>query len=138
MLLTITTYQAILTWSTAPIDYGVVFVRLHKINGFTERDHVWAVHQMSHSRKRRQMSMLQLDQRSLTRSTGIRLHDQVVASKKLGTNTVLTEAPAEHGDYAKRSATYFAEIGIGTNPVSTFRVLFDTGSCEFWVPDESW
>lgn len=31
----------------------------------------------------------------------------------------------------KRLATYFGEIEVGNQP---FRVLFDTGSCEFWIP----
>lgn len=50
----------------------------------------------------------------------ISLHQQVLAQKKL--------------------ATYYGELQVGTNQNpdqtfgQTFKMLFDTGSCEFWVP----
>jgi cathepsin D len=35
----------------------------------------------------------------------------------------------------KRLATYYGEISVGTGDVpQKFNVLFDTGSCEFWIP----
>jgi cathepsin D len=42
----------------------------------------------------------------------------------------------------KRLATYYGEIGIGYDPKDPgksqmFKMLFDTGSCHFWVPGEN-
>lgn len=40
----------------------------------------------------------------------------------------------------KRLATFYGDIGVGVgtpgdpNKVQSFRMLFDTGSCEFWIP----
>ena len=40
----------------------------------------------------------------------------------------------------KRLATYYGDIGVGTGVgsdnerIQTFKMLFDTGSCEFWIP----
>jgi hypothetical protein len=48
------------------------------------------------------------------------LHQQVIANKKL--------------------ATYYGDIGVGVGTkrnkkyIQTFKMLFDTGSCEFWIP----
>ncbi|KAH0478720.1 MAG: uncharacterized protein KVP18_001414 [Porospora cf. gigantea A] len=33
--------------------------------------------------------------------------------------------------------TFFGTLSVGRNPTSTFKVLFDTGSSEVWVPDSS-
>lgn len=59
------------------------------------------------------------------------LHQQVIANKRL--------------------ATYYGDVGIGVsssdcaelrnNPQSkmqtqVFKMLFDTGSCEFWIPNQ--
>eukprot|EP00923_Selenidium_pygospionis_P055989 GHVN01097416.1.p1 GENE.GHVN01097416.1~~GHVN01097416.1.p1 ORF type:complete len:228 (-),score=14.94 GHVN01097416.1:80-763(-) len=62
-----------------------------------------------------------LDSKKNTRSRKVEfgqipLHSSVVPSRKL--------------------ATYFGTIGVGDNPTSNIKVLFDTGSCEFWVPGE--
>eukprot|EP00742_Colponemidia_sp_Colp-10_P000450 GILJ01000491.1.p1 GENE.GILJ01000491.1~~GILJ01000491.1.p1 ORF type:complete len:437 (+),score=60.40 GILJ01000491.1:76-1386(+) len=54
---------------------------------------------------------------SLIQEGEVPLHQQVVAEKRL--------------------ATYYGDIGIGSNPSTYFKVLFDTGSCEFWVPGGS-
>ncbi|CEM31597.1 unnamed protein product [Vitrella brassicaformis CCMP3155] len=59
-------------------------------------------------------SFLQL---SLRGGDRLPLHTQVLASKRL--------------------ATYFGTIGIGKSPTTHFKVLFDTASCELWVPDQS-
>ena len=47
----------------------------------------------------------------------ISLHQQVLAQKRL--------------------ATYYGELEVGIDPSSPpqiFKMLFDTGSCEFWIP----
>ncbi|XP_026191083.1 gastricsin-like [Cyclospora cayetanensis] len=113
------TCHATFTASGAPVsvEHSDFSLKLNKIDSIIERNHVRMIHKRGLYYRRSPTSFLQLGQKTLSRFTGIRLHDQVLASKKL--------------------ATYFANIEIGTDPVSTFRVLFDTGSCEFWVPDES-
>lgn len=39
-------------------------------------------------------------------------------------------------------ATYYGDIGVGSllpyaKETQTFKMLFDTGSCEFWIPSDS-
>ena len=42
----------------------------------------------------------------------------------------------------KRLATFYGDIGVGIGlknddkKIQTFRMLFDTGSCEFWIPSK--
>lgn len=39
----------------------------------------------------------------------------------------------------RRLSTYYGDIGVGTyndSKIRYFKMLFDTGSCEFWIPSE--
>ncbi len=70
------------------------------------------------------LKMLQMNLRetSFLAASQITLHQQILAEKRL--------------------ATYYGEIGIGYDPVNPeksqmFKMLFDTGSCHFWVPGEN-
>ena len=51
------------------------------------------------------------DETSLLEMQSVELHKEVLKEKKL--------------------VTYYAELQVG---LQTFKVLLDTGSCEFWVP----
>ncbi len=70
--------------------------------------------------KLRQSSMLQLLETGSSTSMSVAAHSREVPLEE----EILTE---------KHLATYFGRIGINGHP---FSVLFDTGSCEFWVPSE--
>ena len=54
---------------------------------------------------------------SLMETQQISLHQQVLSQKKL--------------------ATYYGELLIGKTNPQLFKMLFDTGSCEFWVPSSN-
>lgn len=84
--------QLMLLASTAPIQHSGLSLRLEKIDDFQERNHVWAVHQRRNIRRRRYFSLLQLGQRTVSRFASIRLHDQVLASKKLGITAVFAQS----------------------------------------------
>ncbi|PFH31076.1 aspartyl protease [Besnoitia besnoiti] len=103
----------------AKVRHSNVSIPLFKIDSSYEKEHVKQLHQLRSlgSRMKSMSRFLEVRQRPLFSVTEIPLQDQVIASKKL--------------------ATYFGEIGIGDGPTTNFRVLFDTGSCEFWVPDET-
>nr|CEL67690.1 TPA: eukaryotic aspartyl protease, putative [Neospora caninum Liverpool] len=103
----------------AKVQHSNISIPLSKIDTIYEKEHVKQLHQLRRmaNRMKAMSGFLQLRQYPLSSVSEIPLHDQVIATKKL--------------------ATYFGEIGIGTEPETTFRVLFDTGSCEFWVPDET-
>lgn len=83
-LLTAAVYHSLLCALTNPVDHSELSVRLKKVDDFVERNHVWFVQQQRPFRRRRYASFLQLGQQTLTRSAGILLHDQVLASRKLG------------------------------------------------------
>lgn len=83
-LLVTITFHALALGSANAVCHSEAFISLKKMEDYIERNHVWAIHRSRRSREGRQVSLLQLGRRSLTRFAGIRLHDQVVASKKLG------------------------------------------------------
>nr|ABK31937.1 aspartic protease 6 [Toxoplasma gondii] len=106
--------------TAAKIQHSNVSIPLSKIDTIYEKEHVKQLHQLRKMANRMKTipEFLQLRQHPLSSVSEIPLHDQVIASKKL--------------------ATYYGEISIGSEPERAFKVLFDTGSCEFWVPDETW
>ena len=77
--------QVIIFASAAPVEHSGFPVRLDKIDAYLERNHGWAIQQKRAFRDGRHFSLLQLGQSRVTRLANIRLHDQVLASKKLGT-----------------------------------------------------
>ncbi|EPT28592.1 aspartyl protease [Toxoplasma gondii TgCatPRC2] len=105
--------------TAAKIQHSNVSIPLSKIDTIYEKEHVKQLHQLRKMANRMKTipEFLQLRQHPLSSVSEIPLHDQVIASKKL--------------------ATYYGEISIGSEPERAFKVLFDTGSCEFWVPDET-
>ena len=66
------------------VCHSEVSIALSKIDNVTEKNHVLAIHQKTRPPEGLQTSFLQLTEQRFERFAGIRLHDQVVASKKLG------------------------------------------------------
>jgi hypothetical protein len=100
----------------------IIYLTLFVINCFT---HI-KLKQSTAKYKHEYLKSLKFVQKNLINSSSfleekdISLHQQVLAQKRL--------------------ATYYGELNVGygrdgdPNKSQTFKMLFDTGSCEFWIP----
>ena len=85
---------------------------------------------------------------SLKKSTAKYRHEYLKSLKFLQRNLISSSSFLEEKDISlhqqvlaqKRLATYYGELNVGygregdPTKTQTFKMLFDTGSCEFWIP----